>query len=151
MTLYLVQHGQCFDKQTDPERSLTPEGRVITLQIAITASDAGITVSSIYHSGKLRALQTAEIFSKQLIVNQIEAIVGIDPLDSVENFTNHFDFPENSMIIGHLPFMERLTSFLITGNQNLTVVKFQNAGIVSLEQNEKNNWYIKSMIMPIID
>jgi phosphohistidine phosphatase len=151
MTLYLVQHGQCFDKQTDPERSLTPEGRASILQVAITASDAGITVSSIYHSGKLRALQTAKIFSEQISVNQIESIAGLEPLDSVENFANHFEFLENSMIIGHLPFMERLTSFLITGNQQLTVVKFQNAGIVCLEQNENNNWHIKSTIMPVID
>jgi len=151
MVIYLVQHGQCFDKQTDPERSLTPEGRATILQIAKTASDTGISVSSIYHSGKLRALQTAELFSEQLRVSKIESIEGIAPLDCVENFVNHFEFPENSLIIGHLPFMESLTSFLITGNQQPTIVKFQNAGIVALDQNENNNWHIKWTILPAID
>ncbi len=151
MSIYLVQHGQCFDKQTNPERSLTAEGRSAIFQVAKTASDAGITVSSIYHSGKLRALQTAEIFSEQLKVSQIQSITGIAPLDSVENFANHFDFPKHSMLIGHLPFMEGLTSFLITGNQQLTVVKFQNAGIISLDQNQNNSWHVKWMIMPEIN
>ncbi len=151
MTIYLVQHGQCFDKQTDPEQNLTPEGRTKILQIAKMAAEAGITVSSIYHSGKLRALQTAELFYEQLRASQIKSIVGIAPLDSVENFANHFEFPENSMIVGHLPFMERLTSYLITGNQQQLIIKFQNAGIVGLSQNDNNNWHIKWTILPVID
>lgn len=151
MAIYLVQHGQCFDKQSDPERSLTAKGRATILQTAKIALDASIKVSSIYHSGKLRTRQTAEIFSEQLKAIQIESIVGISPLDPVEDFTNHFTFPENSMIIGHLPFMERLTAYLVTGNQQLTVIKFQYAGIVSLEQNKNNSWHIKWTIMPILN
>lgn len=151
MTIYLVQHGQSFDKQTDPSRGLSPEGRAAIIKVTNVASDAAITATTIYHSGKLRAQQTAELFSDYLKATQVESLIGIDPLDNVEEFIDHFKISDNVMIVGHLPFMERLTSYLITGNQELTVVKFQNAGIVCLDQNENNNWYIKWTLMPVLD
>ena len=151
MTIYLVQHGQCIDKETDPNRSLSVEGRTTTIQVAKTALDTDIKVATIVHSGKLRAQQTAELFSKYLKASQIKSTKGIGPLDNVIDFVKHFQFSDKMMIVGHLPFMERLAAYLITGNPELTVVKFQNAGIICLDQNEKNNWHIKWTIMPVID
>jgi len=151
MTLYLVQHGQCFEKETDPNRSLSPEGRATIIQVAETAAKAGITASTIYHSGKLRALETAESFSEYLKTTDIKTVSGLSPLDSVEDFATLFQFTDKTMIIGHLPFMERLASYLITGNQQHTVVKFQNAGIVCLDQDKNSHWYLKWTIMPVLD
>ena len=151
MTLYLVQHGQCLEKEIDPNRSLSPEGRAAILQVTHAALNAGITVSTIYHSGKWRALQTAELFSEQLKTDKIEQISGLSPLDNVEDFADHFQFAEKTMIVGHLPFMERLTSYLITGNPDLTIVKFQNAGVVCLDLDKANHWTIKCTIMPVIN
>ena len=151
MTLYLVQHGLCLEKEIDPNRGLSAEGRAAIIQVAHTASNSGITAPTIYHSGKLRALQTAEIFSEHLKTKKIEQISGLSPLDNVEEFTNHLQLAEKTMIVGHLPFMERLTSYLITGNPDITIVKFQNAGIVCLDQDKANNWHVKWTIMPVID
>jgi len=151
MTLYLVQHGQCFDKSIDPNRSLSPEGRATITQVAEIAAKANITAPVIYHSGKLRALETAEYFSEYLKTTQIEKLPGLSPLENVKEFAEHFDFTDKSMIIGHLPFMERLTAYLITGNQDPTIVKFQNAGIVCLDQDEENCWYLKWTIMPVLN
>jgi len=151
MTLYLVQHGQCLDKETDPNRSLSEEGKATIIQIAETAANSGIAVSTIYHSGKLRALQTAELLSEYLKIAQVDSASGLSPLDSVKGFADDFQFTDNTMIVGHLPFMERLCSYLMTGNQELTIVKFQNAGIVCLDQDETNHWYLKWTIMPVID
>ncbi len=61
MTIYLVQHGQSLDKQIDPNRSLSSEGKATTIKVAKTALEAGIKITTIYHSGKLRAQQTAEL------------------------------------------------------------------------------------------
>ena len=151
MTLYLVQHGLCLDKEVDPDRSLSQEGRATIIQIAETAANAGITVSTIYHSGKLRALQTAELFSEHLNEAQVKPVSGLSPLDSAKGFASHFQFTDKAMIVGYLPFMERLTSYLIIGNQEPTVVKFQNAGIVCLDQDKTDHWYLKWTIMPVID
>ena len=151
MTLYLVQHGQFLEKEIDPNRSLSPDGRAEIIQVAHSASNAGITISTIYHSGKLRALQTAELFSEHVKTDNIEPTTGLSPLDDVEDFANHFQFAEKIMIVGHLPFLERLTSYLIAGDQELTVVKFQNAGIVCLDLDKTNNWHVKWTLMPTID
>ncbi|MBT4364970.1 MAG: hypothetical protein HOD17_10835 [Desulfobacteraceae bacterium] len=55
------------------------------------------------------------------------------------------------MIVGHLPFLDRLTSFLITGSVDKSVFKFQNGGIVCLiKEPENDSWVIKWALMPDI-
>ena len=57
----------------------------------------------------------------------------------------------NLMLVGHLPFMERLTSHLITGSSENLVFKFQNGGIVCLDQDPgTDTWFIKWALMPNI-
>ncbi len=151
MTLYLVQHGLAVDKQLDPNRGLSAKGQESVIDIAKKAAKAEIQVSTIYHSVKLRALQTAELFSEHLEPKTIEQISGLSPMDNIEAFADQFQFPDKAMIIGHLPFLERLTSYLIIGDQQPSIVKFQNAGVICLEQDESNHWYLKWTLMPIID
>jgi len=151
MTLYLVQHGQSLTKEIDPNRALSSEGRKEIVKVAKFASNERIKISTIYHSGKLRASQTAELFSEHLKIDNIEELNGLSPLDDVKSFVDTFHFTDKSMIIGHLPFMNHLTSLLITGDQNKSVIQFQNAGIICLDQDETNHWFIKWTIMPVID
>jgi len=151
MTLYLVQHGQSLAKEIDPNRALSSEGRKEIVKVAKFASNEGIKISNIYHSGKLRASQTAELFSENLKVDNIEELNGLSPLDDAKSFVDTFHFADKSMIIGHLPFMNHLTSLLITGDQDKSVIQFQNAGIICLDQDETNHWFIKWTIMPVID
>ncbi len=151
MNIYLVQHGLSFDKKTDPDRSLTPAGRAAINLVANTVSGARLKIETVYHSGKRRAEQTAEVFAEQLNISQIISADGLEPMDDIEEFVENFELSENIMIVGHLPFMERLTSYLVTGNKDLTVVKFQNAGIVCLQQDEQHNWHIKWTVIPVLD
>ena len=53
------------------------------------------------------------------------------------------------MLIGHLPFMEKLAAYLLTGfNENLTV-KFQNGGLVCLDkETDSDSWFLKWMLVP---
>ncbi len=148
MRIYLVQHGLSFNKEADPNRGLTPEGRQQIVQIAAQADAEGFGVSRIFHSGKLRAQQTAEIFFQRLNAEGLDVVTGFDPTDNVENFVAQCPFINKSMYVGHLPFMERLAAYLITGHSEPAVVKFQNAGIVCLEQNETGNWQLIWTIMP---
>ena len=55
------------------------------------------------------------------------------------------------MLVGHLPFMERLASFLIMGSIDKPVFKFQNSGIVCLDKDpEAQAWIIQWALMPKI-
>ena len=153
MALMLVQHGKSLPKEVDPQRGLSEEGRLEVKQMAALARDHRVDVAQIYHSGKKRARQSAEIFAAALDPQGgIIETKGLDPLDDVQAFANDGIKPDdNVMIVGHLPFLESLTSYLITGSVDYHVFRFQNAGIICLEYDgEKNSWTIKWTLMPHI-
>ena len=152
MALFLVQHGKCLSKDIDPNRGLSEAGRADVTRIAETASAYNVHVSRILHSGKLRAAQTAEIIARILKVETIRSIDGIKPLDDVIAFAKTLpDHQDNTMLIGHLPFMERLAAFLITGSYENPVFQFQNGGIVCLDKYpETGRWVIKWALMPVV-
>ena len=152
MSLYLVQHGKSLSKDVDPEKGLSEEGRMEVEKVADTAKFYNVKVSRILHSGKTRARQTAKIFASALgIEEKVEESSGIKPLDDVSSFAPKLEPGANIMIVGHLPFMEKLTSYLVTGSEEKTIFKFQNGGIVCLDKGPENQpWTIKWSISPHI-
>ena len=150
MAIYLVQHGLSLPKEDDPSRGLSPEGISDVERIAGVAKGYGVRVEGIVHSGKKRALQTAEIFRAALSpTNGLRQEQGLAPMDEVTALAKRLDSQGNIMYVGHLPFMERLTSLLVADNQELRVFKFQNGGIVCLDQ-QQGNWSITWTLMPNI-
>ena len=152
MAVFLVQHGKSLSKKLDLEQGLSPEGLSDVERIADVARGYGVHVASISHSGKKRALQTAEIFYSALEpMGGVQEKNGLKPLDDVGAFADRLKSADDLMIVGHLPFMERLTSFLITGDIEKPVLKFQNGGVVCLDEGpEGKGWVIKWTLMPEI-
>lgn len=152
MALYLIQHGKSLPKDQDPDQGLSQEGIAETQRMAKLAKDHGVVVSQIRHSVKTRARQTAEIFAKALNPQEgIQEVSGIQPLDDVAEYARLLDPGQNIMLVGHLPFMERMTSYLITGSIDKPVFKFQNSGIVCLDKDaEGQSWLILWSLMPKI-
>ena len=152
MALYLVQHGISLPKDQDPEKGLSEEGRQEVRRIADMAAKAGVAPSVIIHSGKKRAEQTAALFADALGPgNGVEKADGLGPLDDVAAFAGKIDPGRNAMLVGHLPFMERITSYLLIEDADRTLFKFQNGGIVCLDRDEeKGNWFIAWAILPAI-
>lgn len=153
MALYLVQHGKSRSKEEDPEQGLSESGIADVERIARVAAGYGVRPGAIMHSGKKRALETARIFARELLEGaEPEFVSGIEPLDDVTVVAKTLQNEDNLMLVGHLPFMERLTSFLITGSVQRPVFKFQNGGIVCLDKNPDSPWwFIKWTLMPRID
>ena len=153
MALFLVQHGTSALQEIDPECSLTDDGRDTVERIARSAAGHKIEVSLIKHSGKTRARQTADIMAYFLKPpGGVHEASGLDPLDDVALAAKGLPGAENVMLVGHLPFMERLVSYLITGSTDRIVVKFQNGGIVRLDRApETGVWFLKWTLMPEID
>lgn len=150
MSIFLVQHGISLSKDKDPEKGLSHQGQKATQKIAQVAKTYNIQVSKIVHSTKKRAEQTAAIFHETLEVKtQCEQISGIQPLDDVKMFGDRIDHSSNLMVVGHLPFMERLVSYLTTGSKDFKILKFQNSGIVCLDS-ENSKWFIKWTLNPDI-
>jgi phosphohistidine phosphatase len=116
------------------------------------AKGYGVPVAGITHSGKTRARQTAEIFASALKPEGgVDERSGLNPLDDVADFAGTINSAENRMFVGHLPFMERLTAYLITGSVDKPVIKFQNSGIVCLDEDPDSRlWVVKWALMPNI-
>ena len=153
MALFLVQHGKSLPKDVDPDQGLSKEGISQVERIAGTAKNYGVSVSRIQHSGKMRARQTAEIFASALTPGQaVEEQIGLNPLDDVIAVAGALSSDNNLMLVGHLPFMEKLTAYLVTGSTDSLVFKFQNGGILCLAQEPgATSWFIKWALMPRID
>lgn len=153
MALFLVQHGKSLPKEKDPDQGLSKEGLAETQAMASLAADNNLQVRRIVHSGKKRALQTAEIFLRALEPeNGMSKGAGMAPLDDVAAFAATLTNEENIMVVGHLPFMERLVSFLVTGAADKAVLKFQNSGIVCLDtEDAADPWFIRWALFPRFD
>lgn len=134
MALYLVQHGKNMTKEQDPRKGLSEEGAAEVKRIAEVAAGYGVGVSEIVHSGKQRALQTAEILNEILSPSKgIRAVDGIDPLDDAAAFGAALSITDDVMVVGHLPFLEKLLAHLVTGKTAPPVFRMQNGGIVCLD------------------
>ncbi len=148
MRLYLIQHGEAKPVAEDPERSLTSKGEEEVRRVAATAKKMNIQVSKIYHSGKRRAEQTAEIVATALAV-PIEFAPGLNPLDDVRPWAERISFEKQDlMIVGHLPFLEKLASFLLCGDENARLVLFRFGAIVRLDQKDDKSWAIRWVLSP---
>jgi phosphohistidine phosphatase len=153
MALFLIQHGKSLPKDKDPDQGLSREGMVETQTMAALALEYNVQVMRIIHSGKKRALQTAEIYMKSLEPGDgISKGAGLAPLDDVSKFASTVSNEDNIMVIGHLPFMERLVSYLVMGSSNKPVIKFQNSGIVCLDiEDDTEAWFIRWALFPRFD
>ena len=149
MTLFLVQHGKAKPETEDPERSLTEQGAEIVRRMAEWAAQVGLDVDQIQHSGKRRAEQTAMIFAKRLSPPKgVNAVKGLSPKDDVNQVAASLRSDQGSiMLVGHLPHLSRLVSLLLTGNPEIEVVRFRNAGIVCLTQLE-GQWAVDWVMQP---
>lgn len=134
MALYLAQHGKCYPEEADPDRKLTEEGMSESGKTGSMLKKRNIHVGRIVHSGKTRARETAEIFSVHLKPERgVAGMEGMNPNDSVEEFAAKLSF-DDTLYVGHLPFMGKLTSLLVTGDTASEAVKFRNSCVVCLER-----------------
>ena len=151
MKLYLTQHGEAKSEAEDPERSLTEKGKKEVITVSRVASGLNIKPSQIYHSGKLRAKQTAEIIASALKIPilSVQATQGLNPNDDIRPWAERIsNEKEDLMIVGHLPFLEKLTSFLLCGNENARLVLFRYGAIVCLDQKGDKDWAVCWILTP---
>ena len=151
MKVYLVQHGEAQTKDVDPTRPLTERGRQEVQCVAAFAKRLGLEVHQIRDSGKTRAEQTADILGEVLSPSGgVVAVSGLAPLDEVQPVADGLAREQQPvMLVGHLPFMARLTGLLVTGDPDRSVVHFRNGGIVCLAyEEEKEAWLVAWILTP---
>jgi phosphohistidine phosphatase len=134
MDLYLMQHGEATAEAEDPARPLTPAGRATVEQVAGHAGASGVRIQRCLHSGKLRAEQTAQLLARAVAGGQVEHHEGLAPNDPVAPVAAWLRqaADESIAVVGHLPFLDRLASLLVAGDEEGQVIRFQMGGLVKL-------------------
>ena len=143
-TIYLVQHGVAISKEIDEERPLSDIGIKETRQIAEILKKKNIIIQKIAHSGKLRALQTASIFSDILNVSDVCQVKGMKPNDGPDVLIQQMT-DDAVMYIGHLPNVQNVVSSLVSGDKVVNVLQFQNSAVACVELQESEahiKWFL---------
>ncbi len=150
MELYLVQHGKAQDKEKDPERPLTEGGRAESAKVAkFVAEKAGMNVTGIYHSGKLRASQTAELLGEFFRPDNVEPAEGLKAKDDPSIWADQLkDRTDGVVLVGHLPHLDKLSSLLLAGDPDKSVIEFRNGGMVALGRDDDGNWKVRWVVTP---
>jgi phosphohistidine phosphatase len=148
--VYLVRHGDAVAASVNPKRPLSQAGREAVEQIAQLARERQVGVSVIYHSGILRAQETAEILAKHLKPpSGVKAISGLLPDDDpVAGMVELEAAADPVMLVGHLPYMGRLAALLVRGDMETPVIDFQPAAMVCCSR-VAAQWKIEWHLAPV--
>lgn len=150
MKLYLVQHGVALAEELDPARPLSEAGEADVRNMAAFLAGRRPAVARIAHSGKLRARQTAELIAGTLAPPP--AVVerpNLNPNDPPEELARELTkWREDTMLVGHLPFMGRLVALLVSGQPHNDIVAFSPGSVVCLERIPPGGWSLAWMLRP---
>ena len=67
---------------------------------------------------------------------------------SPEKFHLIWTAAEDLMIVGHLPFLEKLASFLICGDEGSKAVVFRYSAVLCLERTGPGRWAVDWLLKP---
>ncbi|MFN2444829.1 MAG: histidine phosphatase family protein [Vicinamibacterales bacterium] len=142
---FLIHHAAALPPDVDHMRPLSSLGRGQAERVASAVHARGVRPATIWHSGKLRAKQTAEICWRTLNPLATFAIArGLQPDDDPEvmwaALNAHGDETADRhgahgvLIAGHMPHLSRLLHRLTTGQRDGATSPFPLHGCVALER-----------------
>jgi len=136
MQACLVHHADAISPAIDPQRPLSPLGREQAARVAAEVRAAGFQAAEIWHSGKLRARQTAEAFLAGSPFARITMVRGLRPDDPVAWVRDVLMVEEAAvLVVGHWPHLPRLLQALAPGAD-----EFPLHGAVALERQADGRW-----------
>ena len=132
--LLLVHHGDAVGPNVDTRRPLSARGRSGAEALALTAASQGIKPAVVWHSGKLRARETAEAFWRHCNASaDFSAEPGLQPDDPPSVMHDRLSGEtRNLVIVGHMPHLARLMRLLVAGDVDAPI-PFPPHGAVALE------------------
>jgi phosphohistidine phosphatase len=130
MHLFLVHHGEAVDEAVDAQRPLSPAGRAKVDRLAAETAARGARPSVVWHSGKLRAKQTARAFWTACnALAEFSATRDLQPGDPPQWFRDRLlGETRDILLAGHFPHLPRLRALLAGGNEE----DFPAHGVVAL-------------------
>jgi phosphohistidine phosphatase len=144
VNLYLVHHGDAVGPEVDPRRPLSLAGREAVDRLAIATAARGVRPAVVWHSGKLRAKQTAEVFWRLCnALAEFSASRDLQPDDPPMWIRDRLRGERRDVLIaGHYPHLPRLLRLLLTGREDAPV-QFPQHGIVALESTDEGETFLE--------
>jgi phosphohistidine phosphatase len=127
---------------------LSAIGREHVEKVAGLVAGIGLELKEVRHSGKERARETAEIFAERVGVtpDRVREASGLNPKDDVEVIAEQLKTEGRSVaLVGHLPFMGRLASRLLSGDSERVQLRFQDAGCLLVTRVE-GGWRLDGFV-----
>jgi phosphohistidine phosphatase len=148
--LYLVQHGEAVPESEDPERPLTARGRDDIRRLAAFLAEANVHPTSVLHSGKLRAADSASLLASAIGGTTTAQEKGLLPGDSPVPLTEVITtWKADTLVVGHQPFLGRLVSRLLLGKEQPTIVEFTPGTMACLARRPVTGaWYLSWVLVP---
>ena len=146
---YLVRHGEAVDQMEDTARPLSKRGEREIKEVSDLLTRRFILMPGyIYHSPKLRAVQTAVIISETFLQAPIPVEAdNLLPMDDPAVWAERLEVMDlDTMLVGHLPYMSRLASLLLLWDAGREILDFTPGTMACLEKT--GGWRIKWMISP---
>jgi phosphohistidine phosphatase len=147
--VYLVHHGDAVPPHVDHRRPLSPLGREQAARVAEAAAQHGAKPAAIWHSGKLRARETAEAWLR--IVNPLaafHAVRGLQPDDDPESIAAALAAETDDIAVAsHMPLLPALLHRLTTGQRDRMSASFPLNGCVALER-DGDRWVERWRVTP---
>ncbi len=114
MHLFLVHHGEAVGPDVDTRRPLSDRGRAEVERIAAEAAARGAKPTVVWHSGKLRAKQTAEAFWRACnALADFSATRDLQPDDPPQWIADRLRGEQRDILIaGHFQHLPRLLALL---------------------------------------
>lgn len=133
MHLFLIHHGEAVGPEVDPRRPLSARGEEAVGRAAAAAAARGARPAVVWHSGKLRARQTAEAFWRACNpLAELQATRDLQPDDPPQWMRDRLRGETKDILIaGHFPHLPKLVGLLLTGRPG-SAVDFPQHGVVAL-------------------
>jgi phosphohistidine phosphatase len=144
MHLYLVHHGEAVGPEVDLRRPLSAAGRQAVERLAAEAAARGARPAVVWHSGKLRAKQTAEAFWRACnALAEFSASRDLQPDDPPSWIRDRLRGESRDVLIaGHFHHLPRLLTLLTSGG-DAAERPFPLHGAVALETSDAGETWVE--------
>ena len=148
MHIYITRHGNAISTLEDPNRPLSVKGIESINLLAHYFKSNDITPTSVLHSSKIRAQQTAMIISDTLScsINSMDGLLPNDPIEPIVEYINSLS--RSTLFVGHLPFVDLLLSNLIINDPHNSIAAFQAGATACIEKAYPGKWVLNWFVDP---
>jgi len=144
MRVYLLHHAHAVGPEVDPQRPLSSRGLVQADWLAAEAGARGVAPTAIWHSGKLRARQTAEAILRRVPFAEFRMVRGLRPEDPPGWMRDELAAEDRDVLVaGHMPNLAAIAHLLLPG-----LSEFPLHSLIGLERQKDGGWRLLWTLTP---